>query len=209
MIPTFTGKCVNPFDLKPGDICIEDIAHHLAQTNRFNGSPKWPISVAQHSVYVARLCEEALVPAGAQGRTINASGIPFPIHGNSDHNKLALQGLLHDAAEAYFGDVTVFLKRQEMFSMYRRAEKFLQIAIFEIFGCSITEAPEVKEADYLMARFEALKAFGPDFHFCGNKIDYPPLIKEEIRRVGRWQPWSWKTSEEVFLSEFRRFNGDY
>lgn len=87
-IKTWTGREVLiPFHTEQiaetmQSICIEDIAHHLSQTMRYNGACGWPYSVAHHSLEVAKL-----VPA------------PF---------KLA--GLLHDAAEAYTGDLVSPLK---------------------------------------------------------------------------------------------------
>jgi hypothetical protein len=59
----------------------DDIAHALARINRFSGHTREPYSVAQHSVYVARAV---------------ARYSP----------KLGLAALLHDAHEAYIGDIT-------------------------------------------------------------------------------------------------------
>jgi 5'-deoxynucleotidase YfbR-like HD superfamily hydrolase len=182
MIPTFSGKCLDPFNAKD-DLCIEDIAHHLANINRFNGATKRPLSVAQHSVFVARLV------------------------GESD-NELGLQGLLHDASEAYLGDVTAFLKRTDGFKDYRDMEFLLQTQIYEAFGCSIIEDPLVKEADKLMARYEALRMFGSDFHFCGHKKEYPLVTDEESQRIGCWSPWTWRNAKEIFLAEFERFSNE-
>ncbi len=80
IVATYSGKLVNVLDPAPEDISIEDIAHSLSQTNRFNGHTSFPYSVAQHSVMVSRVV---------------AKEIP----------RLALLGLLHDAAEAYTGDI--------------------------------------------------------------------------------------------------------
>lgn len=74
----------------PATIRIEDIAHHEARTERYNGASNTfenrediSLSVAQHSLFVA----EVLPP------------------------RLKLWGLLHDAPEAYTGDAVAPLKR--------------------------------------------------------------------------------------------------
>lgn len=62
---------------------IEEIAHALAQINRFTGHAKRPYSVAEHSMLVATI-------AAGEGAT--------PVQ--------QLAALLHDAHEAYVGDVS-------------------------------------------------------------------------------------------------------
>jgi hypothetical protein len=79
---TFTGKLVDLFVPKIEDICIEDIAHGLANTSRWNGQTKKFFSVAQHSVMMHDLAPD----------------------------KLALAFLLHDGEEAYWGDIIKPLK---------------------------------------------------------------------------------------------------
>jgi hypothetical protein len=46
---------VHPDYLHLNEYDIEDIAHHLALENRWNGATEIPMSVAQHSVIVGRL----------------------------------------------------------------------------------------------------------------------------------------------------------
>jgi hypothetical protein len=74
-ILTFTGKKFFPLDPKPEDICIEDIAHALALTCRYNGHSREFYSVAQHAEIMSYL-----------------PGDPRWL-------------LMHDAAEAYLSDV--------------------------------------------------------------------------------------------------------
>ena len=76
-IQTFTGRKFYPLAPRPGDVCIEDIAHALSMKCRFGGHCKKFYSVAEHSVRVSRC-----LPAD-----------------------LALWGLMHDAGEAYLPDI--------------------------------------------------------------------------------------------------------
>jgi len=170
-ITTYTGRVVNPLDLRSEDIAIADIAHALALINRFCGHTSVPISVAQHSVYVSRLC-----------------------------NGHALQGLLHDAAEAYIGDTTKWLKATPEMSPYRQAEARAQHVILARFGCAPELADEVEAADRLMVRYEYEAGYN------GRVIDhpgYPPVTGDERRQVGLWWPWHWSTAEREFLARFR------
>lgn len=99
-IQTFTGKKVE-FGMKyePDVICLEDIAHSLARLCRYGGHVKTAhFSVAQHSEIVA-LCAQAMVLDGFKPKN-GCSQIDF-----------ILWGLLHDAAEAYIGDIISPIKR--------------------------------------------------------------------------------------------------
>lgn len=176
IIRTFTGKEVNPLDLRPDDICLEDIAHALSLCNRFAGHTKKPISVAQHSVYVSRLLEDdGIMPS--------------------------LQGLLHDASEAYLGDMTKWLKQTPEMEAFREAEFRTQNRIYEKFSCPSEPCKRLDWADRVMVRFEGRKGFGPDFAI--DNPNYPELTLGEFLDVGAWAPWSWKTSEEAFLTRYR------
>lgn len=75
---TYTGKAFFPLDPQPEDLDIHDIAFGLARCCRFAGQIQRFYSVAEHAVHVSFECS--------------------PRH--------ALEGLMHDAAEAYLGDLT-------------------------------------------------------------------------------------------------------
>lgn len=79
---TYTGKVINLFDPNPDDICLEDIAHGLAHTCRFNGHTKKYYSVAEHCTWMYAMVPDYLKPLV----------------------------LLHDAEEAYFGDIITPIK---------------------------------------------------------------------------------------------------
>ena len=155
-------------DMDMDDIEIDDIAHALANINRFNGMTRYPVSVAQHSVYVSHLC----------------------------NNANALQGLLHDASEAYLGDMTYFLKQSSGLGYYRELERKIQSLIFKKFGCDLELALDVNKADVLMLRYEAARSFKKFILNCS-------MTKTEIERIGIWKPWKeWETSKARFLIKF-------
>jgi uncharacterized protein len=95
-ILTYTGKLVAPFNLKPEDVCIEDIAHSLSLQCRFNGHCEKFYSVAEHCVHMADLCMFSLV------------------------------ALMHDASEAYLLDIPKPLKELPEFAFYRKIEAEVQ-----------------------------------------------------------------------------------
>jgi uncharacterized protein len=87
-VQTASGKYFDLSDPYNSPIDIDDIAASLAKTCRFNGHCKDLYSVAQHSVHVSKLVEE-----------------------RTDDPHLALVALLHDAHEAYTGDITRPMKK--------------------------------------------------------------------------------------------------
>jgi hypothetical protein len=134
-IQTFTGKQVNPLDMRPEDIDVKDIAHALSLTNRFTGHTILPYSVAQHSVLVANLCEP----------------------------ENQLWGLLHDAPEAYFADISRPVKKllnAKTGGLLRFVEDQIMAAICQKFNLDLAEPPNVKWADDKALANEAYSFFG-------------------------------------------------
>ncbi len=117
---TYCGVKFYPYDPRPTDILLGDIAHHLSLLCRFNGAIRAFYSVGQHSVLVSQN-----VPKG-----------------------LELWGLLHDASETYLGDMVRPLKMG--MPQYKEAELRVMQAIATRFGLTMPEPPEVKQADNLL-----------------------------------------------------------
>lgn len=99
-------------------IQIEDIAAGLSMICRFGGQIQRFYSVAQHSLLVA-----ALAPMD-----------------------LKREALLHDAAEAYLGDVIKPLKVL-LGAAYKQIETNFETVIFQKFGCDISRIGEIKKYD--------------------------------------------------------------
>jgi hypothetical protein len=82
-ICTATGRRVDLHMPMPAQIDIMDIAWHLAQKPRFSGACRRPFSGAEHSLLVCEIVEREY----------------------SDLPHLLLRALMHDAHEAYTGDM--------------------------------------------------------------------------------------------------------
>lgn len=128
-IQTYTGKKVYPLGpFSPEDVDILDIAHALAHTCRWGGHCSQYYSVAEHSILVSHRIEE----------------------------RFALEGLLHDGAEAYIGDIPTPIKEQ--LPAITRAEHRIMSAIREKFDLAI-EWPEeeLHKADWGVQGGEVLQ----------------------------------------------------
>ncbi|MDP3425521.1 MAG: HD family hydrolase [Burkholderiaceae bacterium] len=123
-IQTASGRYANLVAPLPHHIDIGDIAHALSNICRFGGHTREFYSVAQHSVLVSRI-----VP-----------------------HEHALAALLHDAAEAYVGDVTLPLK--QLLPDYRTIEASIWRAIASSFDLPADLPACVKRADLVLLATE-------------------------------------------------------
>jgi uncharacterized protein len=123
-LQTVSGRWVNPFDPDPDQLEPGDIARALANQCRFGGHCRAFYSVAQHSVIVSRLVEER----GGDAEDVFAA-------------------LMHDATEAYLGDMPHPLKhRSPLGAAFREAEHRLEEVIRARFAIK-PDVPEIKRAD--------------------------------------------------------------
>ena len=162
LMETYTGKYVNPLNLNYDDIDIMDIAHHLSLLCRFNGACNEFYSVAQHSVYVA-----SLVP---------------------EKDKLA--AMLHDAHEAYFGDIIRPLKIA--IPELAKIEKRIAARILAKFECFGADWVAIKEADTIMLATE--------FRDLMKKTDGLSLPEPRKKPIN---PWGANFAEHTFLEAFQ------
>jgi hypothetical protein len=137
-IETVSGKFVDPVNPDPKSIDINDIAWSLSRMARFAGHTitSVPYTVGQHSIFVAQM-----------------------IYDNRDDPSLALYGLLHDAAEAYIGDIPSPVKKIDTFKEYiDKIESNLMLAVYDAVGIEpIGRASQliVKEYDKRAQKIEA------------------------------------------------------
>jgi len=77
-IETWTGVAFDLEKPRPEDVRIEDIAHALSRQCRFGGGVREFYSVAQHSVFVSRLCDPAHAVGGLMLPIDPDRGYPVP-----------------------------------------------------------------------------------------------------------------------------------
>ena len=141
---TFTGRSVHILNPRPEEICIQDIAHALANTCRFGGHTPVFYSVADHSLLVSELVPESL----------------------------ALWGLLHDASEAYLHDLTRPLKRvldsagPQDVTRYAELERRMMAAVCSRFGLPEEMPSLVKAADNTVLATEFRDLFDEPISNC-------------------------------------------
>jgi uncharacterized protein len=159
---TYTGRKVSLTNPKVEDIVPEDIAHALAHICRFNGQIREHYSVAQHSMEVAK----HVAP------------------------RLRLEAILHDAAEAYIGDMISPLKN--LVPGFRDIEYRFEKIIAEKFNILLDNMrhPVIKLVDRGMMLSEARALM----RYPGNIPIEGPLY--EIPR-----PMDACEAEQVFLGE--------
>lgn len=108
---TSQAKTIDLLDLDPLDINIKYIARCLSNTTRFNGGFLRSMSVAEHSVRVAQYAQTLTTTKHKETQ--------------------ALHALLHDAAEAYVGDLINPIKSHPAMEFYRNLEIEIQRKINE------------------------------------------------------------------------------
>lgn len=163
-ILTSAGHYFNFMTPENSVFSIDTIAHALSHICRFNGHTRTHYSVAQHSVMVSWQ-------------------LP-PEH--------ALAGLLHDAAEAFIGDVASPLK--QLLPDYKVIEQRVEAEIFKRFGLPADLHAAVVHADRVMLATEAR-----DLMPChADDWGFPPALACTVT------PWTSDEACDLFLLEFEK-----
>jgi len=151
-ILTSSGKRFDLFEPDADMIDPRDISHALAHLCRFNGHTREFYSVAQHSCIVA-----ALVP--------------------EEHK---LTALLHDATEAYLGDITRPLK--QWMPDYRGFEDVIWGRVCKRFDLALDLPASVHQADLIALATERRDLMPTDPAIWDCLVGIEPMV-ETIR------PW--------------------
>src|SRR5208337_610348 len=153
------------------DFTIEDIAHGLANLCSYAGQCRHFYSVAEHSILVSE----------------TAVGYEF-------------EALLHDAAEAFVGDITRPLK--QMLPDYRKIENNVQQAIFDRFSLPSILNPCIKQADLrvLAAEQRQIMPEGTDAWAREGNVEPAPVVVLYLSPAD---------AKKAFLERFKVLRAEY
>lgn len=163
----------------PTAVDIQDIAHALCHINRFTGHAAFPYSVARHSIAVADY--------------LRATGAP---------PEIVYAGLLHDAHEAYFGDINTPLKQA---LGLREQEARVQAVVAEGLGVplALLHDPRVKQADLVALAVER-EVLMPD---DGPWACLDAITDEMCAAMPKPKRLAWFV-REGFLRRYHRLRGE-
>ena len=187
-IRTITGHDIDVRFPHNGDISAEDIAHALSQLNRFCGHARRPYSVAEHSLLVCEIAEREL--------------------GLDVHGRLA--ALLHDAHEAYCGDLHTPGKRA-VGTAWHDFEGRLMVAIRRKFGLIVAagfNGPQIHQADLMALAIERRDLLPPGGLPWPCLADVPVLgcfdLMAPHRVDMRWFEWRVYFGDKLAELQFER-----
>ena len=163
-LQTYTGKKLSLFNPDESQISMVDISTHLSRLVRFNGATRSEgYTVAQHCVHVCDSLPE----------------------------EYKLEGLLHDAVEAYTGDIPGPIKNY-LGEDFKAIETRLDKLVRGIYNLPPQMSWRVKEEDlnWLWTEKEYLMAFEPEPW---------PIPKLEPYTLGCFPVWDSSKAKEEFL----------
>ncbi len=175
-----SGSLVDVLALRPGDVNLGDIAHSLSQLCRFGGQCDTFYSVAQHSVHIAETM--------------------FQMTGDAIRAKRAL---LHDAAEAYLGDLPRPIKQQPELDYFTALEDRVLDTVYQCFGIPNVPDKILTALDNGIVLIEARQLFQPPFE--------PRGVSQHLEILGwnlRIDPWPPLTARRKFLALWHELPSD-
>ena len=181
-----SGREVNLKKLQPEDITIDDIAWGLGRTLRYGGHIREDYTVAHHSIIMSYCVNE----------------------------RYQLEALLHDAAEAYMGDMIWPVKA--MFKSVDNFENEIALKIMDRFNVSVDmiapvynkkittkyrylKSVEVARTDIELQQHECVSMGRPGKW-------YDNIEKAWLHAVDQHQEWWW-APQYAFLQRFDQLTG--
>jgi hypothetical protein len=188
-ILTANGQEVDLAYTRPALMTLADVSHALAQINRFNGHCRRPYSVAEHSLLVLDIIEHLFAPA-------------------SVHCRLA--ALMHDAHEAYVGDMATPVKHlvgEGWHQLEHRVERCLRSA-WGLHVAAYEYAAMIKQADMIALATERAQLLPPSPSLWECLVHVQPVTWVDLMSPERcamsWGDWRDRFKDAVDSADFER-----
>lgn len=199
-VQTLSRRRIDYENPQPSQVDINDIALGISRIPRFLGQTRHAITVAQHSVAVAKIVPYVW------------SASEWASFGKVWQDSMQLEALCHDCVEAYTSDLPTPAKKS-LGPVWRKMERRLDRCVRRALGLVGTEPWPVKLADQVSLYLEAT---GRNIGVRVDEWDYafPPRVEEVVRRLPAEvkefiaTPLTEKQARRSFLSHYRRFTRD-
>lgn len=134
---TWTRRRIDPTIITPDQVDVLDIAHGISRQCRYNGHTFGHLSVARHCIWVSDWVAE-----------------------ETGDRLLALTGLLHDASEAYIGDMIRPLKHNpKLGTAFGEIDTHVETQIAARFGIPYPYPQIIKDGDaFVLTQIELNEA---------------------------------------------------
>jgi hypothetical protein len=169
-LQTYSGKRVSVLDPQTEEIDIEDVAEAVSKLCRYNGHCKEFYSVAQHCVL------------GAQ----------FALSQYKDV-ELAKEFLLHDATEAYVGDMIRPVKIHN--PTFNRIEDGMWEAVSKRFNLPREHSADCHNIDNIMLVWEKRD-------LLPNSEEWPGLPDITLYDFPKMECWDWENAKDMYLDMY-------
>ena len=187
---SFSGERYWSLDPLSEEVHLVDIVQGLVNAARYRGQTKFFYPVLTHSILVSQATENL---AWDKGWSLQAC------------KDVALEGLLHDASEAFLGDVARPLKRMKTMREYCKVEALWEDAIFKRFDIESTPVTKklVKEADSRIV-LDEIKVLMKDPGMWERAGRYP-----DLEPLGIHVPnWTQEKAIEEFYARYKYLTSD-
>lgn len=183
-IETYTGRQFHLLAPRIEELCFDDIAHALSNICRFNGHSQRPYYVAEHSCLIADRVHEEIRRSSSPHYVKDMFG--------STRWRIELAALMHDAAEAYIGDMTRPLKVKML--AFKDVEARIDAAVGQWLGTPYPLPPIVKEFDSRILHDERKQVMSQSTNMWGTDSLEPLGVEVQF--------WTQKRCKREFADRF-------
>ncbi len=188
-ILTATGQELDLVYAKPAHMNLPDVSHALAQINRFTGAARRPYSVAEHSLLVLDILQHLFAPASVHAR---------------------LAALMHDAHEAYCGDMSSPMKAA-VGDGWKVLEHRLERALRSAWGlhtAAYDHGDHIRQADLIALATERAQLMPPGASLWPCLVHVQPVTWVDLMSPDRckadWMDWRNRFADAADMLLFER-----